>query len=245
MSAVPAHRRQTLAARRARAHHPFGVKSPPALDLAQHRRVDEHVAERRDRGHVGASEQAVALHEDRHLAAVAAGRRPRPSRGAARRASCGWRSPARASSRSGRAGRRGARRAAPRPRSPAGPPAAGRAASARARRAPPPGSSQPSSAPSFQRTANSARAIARAPRGSSDAIVCTSRGKSRGRPASAAPTRPRGGSRASARGSARAGRCARRSGASSEIHQSASCSWAHESRGVGGSARCGARRREA
>ena len=46
--------------------------APLPLDLSQHRRPDDQVPERPDRGHVEGPEQAVWLHEDGPLAAVAA-----------------------------------------------------------------------------------------------------------------------------------------------------------------------------
>ena len=46
--------------------------APLPLDLSQHRRTDDQVPERPDRGHVEGPEQAVWLHEDGPLAAVAA-----------------------------------------------------------------------------------------------------------------------------------------------------------------------------
>ncbi len=46
--------------------------APLPLDLSQHRRPDDQVPQRPDRGHVDGPEQAVWLHEDRPLAAVAA-----------------------------------------------------------------------------------------------------------------------------------------------------------------------------
>ncbi len=47
---------------------------PPSLtDRSPHRRVDDQVARRPDRGHVGLAEQPVWLHQNRHLPAVPAG----------------------------------------------------------------------------------------------------------------------------------------------------------------------------
>ena len=45
--------------------------APLPLDLSQHRRPDDQVPERPDRGHVEGPGQAVCLHEDSPLAAVA------------------------------------------------------------------------------------------------------------------------------------------------------------------------------
>src|SRR6185312_4780426 len=49
-----------------------GARTPIPPDLSQRRRVHEHVPKRRDRGHVGGPEPSVWLHQDGHLAAVAA-----------------------------------------------------------------------------------------------------------------------------------------------------------------------------
>src|SRR5207247_4449927 len=46
--------------------------APVALDLSESWRVHDQVAERPDRAHVAPAEEAVRLHEDGHLAAVAA-----------------------------------------------------------------------------------------------------------------------------------------------------------------------------
>ena len=54
--------------------YPSGlVERHALLDLPHHRRVDDQVAEGPDRRHVGVPEQPVRLHLDRHLAAIAAG----------------------------------------------------------------------------------------------------------------------------------------------------------------------------
>jgi hypothetical protein len=49
-------------------------RPPLPLDLSHQRRVDDHVPDRLDRGHVRGPEQTVRLDVDGHLAAVAAGR---------------------------------------------------------------------------------------------------------------------------------------------------------------------------
>src|SRR5215217_499868 len=49
-----------------------GTRPPLPPDLSHQRRVDDHVPERLDRGHVGGTEQPVRLEQDRHLPPVAA-----------------------------------------------------------------------------------------------------------------------------------------------------------------------------
>ncbi len=80
---------------------------------------------------------------------------------------------------------------------------------------PVPGPSQPSSKPNLRRIAHSMRAARAGPCSTrAKAISASSRGKSSGRPASAAPTRPAAENPVRPRALARAGRCARCSEAS-------------------------------
>src|SRR5215204_5145338 len=48
-----------------------GTRPPLPPDLSHQRRVDDHVPERLDRGHVGGAEQPVRLEQDRHLPPIA------------------------------------------------------------------------------------------------------------------------------------------------------------------------------